>query len=655
MGKFKVISGNYVEVTDQFSLLREFSNPLSEEESSAQIEKDLDRTQYFSVTKTVQEIQDQLSDSSIKNKNLAYTQGNFCANVFKYVIEISEKWPVYFDDIIEKESKTGLLATDAKNEITFCYDDDTGELCGFTVYETARPKSNRSDPTEYDYTFMSIRKVTHQPQEREVTIICSTDFLPKENKFKDINAQDIPQKINQITKSKSVNKLLTGLFTKDGINRKSFNEIRSRLRCNANIDARDVKKVIVQEFHQLIEKIFPDDTDFQNTVSSLLNPPAEQAVDFYKDDLFANELERVFMPSEMANAEGKASSLQRKLLYLALRAKIMEATLASDPKYPEIHRLSLQKAFLNKREELITLVKDPSNTDAQKYLALNFDELKKEVIMEVYREPLGCLYSDLEQYIKSLPENHLMSFRRDLETHLQGIGQARKGEDEKDYYITKEWTNIVQDSINATSDSEIQKLKQPIQPKRPEQKSFGQRHQKTIVGTLFALAALAGFALILPGALGLLGFLFIVPIPAIALLVIAATAVVIAAAANILVKEVKLSIDENRFKKENAFYQQELPTYKREVMKISKETEEVQAHFENWIKSVKDQPEVNHFVEIEHHLEKGEKEVTTGISVKTRGAPLPKDENKATDVKEAKQEQPLSHLEYPDDGFNHSL
>jgi hypothetical protein len=207
------IKTNYCEVYDKF-----INTPLNGENKETYLEdiqKDLPRMHCFA--DDLEQLKQMLGllKKTSHLKKYIFTQGDFCSGVFNLTLIASSKkrHTPYKDTFLNH------------HDISFCYQDDEGHLCGFCL--AYLPCDDNP------YVVSIIRDVNAEVENRQVLIIADEVFGENEvlqkNVFAEIKKTPIPAKnvqdeVKAFLNCQQLQDRLLSIFSENGIDKQKFDE-----------------------------------------------------------------------------------------------------------------------------------------------------------------------------------------------------------------------------------------------------------------------------------------------------------------------------------------------------------------------------------------------------------------------------------------------
>ena len=303
----KKFSGNYIEVIDQLGLPPGFYDSQTPKKYLAQINNDLDRTTYLSLSNSGKEMQQLISNDAQSlvgeggGPTLSYTQGDWDGRVT-------------FFSVLQKSVEAQQRGEELKDNpnfftdnLAFAYRDDKGKPCGLALCYFREDADDNIPLEEQKYSFFLsfIRNTTSAPENREVVIITHPSLMSKDEKSEgeDIADKDIPAELTRLINSKNVTAILEGLFNGDSLSIKHFMELQNRIGAH-NIDNRDYKKPLLEEAIKIVREKHANNAAQQQYLDTV-EQHALTDINFFRENT-SGEIRRPFQASRSSSELSQA-------------------------------------------------------------------------------------------------------------------------------------------------------------------------------------------------------------------------------------------------------------------------------------------------------------------------------------------------------------
>ncbi|HRD70494.1 MAG TPA: hypothetical protein PK657_10140 [Legionella sp.] len=515
MGKIVEYTGNYVEVINALNLFKSFySEQETKEQYTYEIEKDLGRTDFFSLKSSRAELQNRIRTETEAQTHFSYTQGNFDGRIFS-------KFLMGFQPGIQAESADKADDPYFTKTIGLNYVDDRGIQCGFAI-SAYRNDKNLEIPIkerEYSYIITRIENVNLEPEKRKVSVLSNIPdvanhaFVDPESppNLNGIQAVEyipnqIIEKVASLTNSNDLNSLLAGLFNSEGsMSMDKLNELSSRFGSNT-LDNRDFKIKHINSFINFAETYLKQDEKLQNDIAQLKNDISCD-VNLFKgegtDNLIISRLHDLISKSiktynfpETTHKLLKANDLNLFIYNLEQQySQLQESKILNVSKEEN-------QQFKSKINILRHYAQHPFNVDIDELPEIksvnNFDTLIKSINLIVidYDQMLSLLKN------AQLKMPHLADTFNDEIERIMIYGNSNQGAPNSKFHLSR-----LIDLINKAREKELSSIKSPsevIAPVKPEGTFFKRNGTALSIG-IAAIIGTIGIALTLTGILAPIG------------------------------------------------------------------------------------------------------------------------------------------------------
>lgn len=516
MGKIVEYTGNYVEVINALNLFKSFySEQETKEQYTYEIEKDLGRTDFFSLKSSRAELQNRIRRETDAQTHFSYTQGNFDGRIFS-------KFLMGFQPGIQAESADKADDPYFTKTIGLNYVDDKGIQCGFAL-SAYRNDNNLEIPIkerEYSYIITRIENVNLEPEKRKVTVLSNIPdvanhaFVDPEA-AQNLNAiqavefmpNQIIEKVASLTNSNDLNSLLADLFNSEGsLSLDKLNELSSRFG-SSTLDNRDFKIKHINSFINFAETYLKQDEKLQEDINQLKNDISSD-VNLFKvegtDNLIISRLHDLISKSiktyklpETANKLLKANDLNLFIYNLEQQYSHLQ-----ESKILNVSKEENQQ-FKSKINILRHYAQYPFNVDIDELPEIksvnNFDKLinSTDLIVIDYDQMLSLL----EKAQEKMP--HLAdSFAHEIERLIIDGNNNQSAPNNNKFHLSR-----LIEIINKGREQELSSIKSPsevIAPVKPEGTFFKRNGTAFSIG-IAAIIGTIGIALTLTGILAPLG------------------------------------------------------------------------------------------------------------------------------------------------------
>ncbi|MDP3270133.1 MAG: hypothetical protein Q8M40_13930 [Legionella sp.] len=515
MGKIVEYTGNYVEVIKALNLSEGF---YSEQETKKlytdEIEKDLGRTDFFSLKSSRAELQNRIRRETDAQTHFSYAQGNFDGRIFSKPLMGFQ--PGILLQMADKADDPYFTKTIGLN-----YVDDKGIQCGFAI-SAYRNDSNLDIPSqerEYFYIITRIENVNLEPEKRKVTVISNISDIanhesadPESKNYNGIqpteyNSNPINEKIDNLVISEDLSSLLTNVFDSEGsLSFNKLNELVSRFG-STTLDNRDFKIKHINSFINFAETYLKQDEKLQKDITQLKNDISSD-VNLFKgegtDNLIISRLHDLISKSiktyklpETADKLLKANDLNLFIYNLEQQYSHLQKSKILNVSKEE------NQQFRSKINILRHYAQYPFNVDIDELPEIksvnNFDKLIKstDLIVIDYDQMLSILENSQEK----MP--HLAdSFADEIERLIIDGNNNQSAPNNNKSHLSR-----LIDIINKGREQELSSIKSPsevIAPIKPEGTFFKRNGTALSIG-IAAIIGTIGIALTLTGILAPLG------------------------------------------------------------------------------------------------------------------------------------------------------
>lgn len=264
----------------------------------SEIEKDLSRTNYFSLKQPTSIIKERLRNTD-NMAHYSYSQGNFDARgISIFPITAHPKFHMQLE-LAEKENKNFDMVLQT---FATAYIDDDNQLCGLsiTAVRNIGDKKKTFENRELFYNVTIIKNVTAEVDKRQVVFIGNQYYLDDHQirAGTAVKSENIFAEITPIIKSKALSTLLIPLFNKYGaVSWNAMQELSSRI-TPGNLDNRDFIINQLQYFYNFSHKYLAKDQKLQDYLKQLTSD-INTNINFFKEHK-DNLIENIFLKVRQA-------------------------------------------------------------------------------------------------------------------------------------------------------------------------------------------------------------------------------------------------------------------------------------------------------------------------------------------------------------------
>lgn len=332
-----------------------------------EIRKDADRTCYVDFGGTVTQLKEALWQEArvLARRHEAgeavicsYAQGDFSGGLATTFYQLSYKKVLKRVERYNTTNEQQPLSPPHLKNIMFAYRDKDGNLCGFGLAYVTPLLNERLERIEEqhqkpEWVITVTRNTTQQPQDRTVFCFSSVHF------FQQLVSGDDGSFIEQLKQAINHDKvasLIEPLFEGTNLITEKAEKLSDRIIANHNLDDRDRKNVLLQDYFCVIDKLSPKNKSLSATKLRQLKTIIEKlSIDddgrFYEKEYFDKQIKK------LEEAIKKQSSLKEWYECMTSMHAVEEA-IAKESNVEK--RKEMQVIVDNYRAELFTLPSPPA-------------------------------------------------------------------------------------------------------------------------------------------------------------------------------------------------------------------------------------------------------------------------------------------------------
>ncbi len=248
MPTYIICEANFKQLIDEMAPEGGFYEPMDQAAYQIQLNQDIHRQQYLSFDKPIIDVASRLYSDEHYEGPRFYNQGDLSGQFLEAMIEMTLfKKDEYF------QKKTALGETNPyTSDLFFSYLDDKEMPCAFAI------KRLGNDANNHKYVIWHVQNTTASAEKRQITMIIETslfgDMGVSALTNRTIKEKCIFSAIENKIGSRKVHELVSSLLENGHLSKKNMDALNVRIKPNTNLDNRDIRQKILQEWLKCFEK-----------------------------------------------------------------------------------------------------------------------------------------------------------------------------------------------------------------------------------------------------------------------------------------------------------------------------------------------------------------------------------------------------------------
>lgn len=212
MTDYRLFKGSYPKVFTQLGLKFFLEQPYNPDEMNV-LDRDLDRTPYFSQQLNASKIKERLSKEFNEIPSNRYLQGDLCTGIYELINSF-----ILCEKIKKKPDYSP--PTDSSAILKTCFTDDNNVLCAFSFALTR----DETTPDHFNFTLTIYRNITALPKMRSILYITSSLLLNESNPYKGEIIKPTDSILKQVKRTLQCTPLFNAIapFINDSLDENSY-------------------------------------------------------------------------------------------------------------------------------------------------------------------------------------------------------------------------------------------------------------------------------------------------------------------------------------------------------------------------------------------------------------------------------------------------